>query len=74
MYGRGNKRVLDAYGVVELRTRTLLAQGCKRNELGFFVKANQIECRLSREVTSGAKSRQFRSEWTPLGVHVCLDE
>jgi hypothetical protein len=29
---------------------------------------------LSREVTSGAKSRQFRSEWTPLGVHVCLDE
>jgi hypothetical protein len=33
------------------------------------------ECRnLSREVTSGAKSRQFRSEWTPLGVHVCLDE
>jgi hypothetical protein len=29
---------------------------------------------LSREVTSGAKSRQFRSKWTPLGVHVCLDE
>jgi hypothetical protein len=31
-------------------------------------------CSMSREVTSGAKSRQFRSEWTPLGVHVCLDE
>ena len=29
---------------------------------------------LSREVTSGAKSHQFRSKWTPLGVHVCLDE
>jgi hypothetical protein len=29
---------------------------------------------LSCEVTSGAKSRQIRSKWTPLGVHVCLDE
>jgi hypothetical protein len=34
----------------------------------------RINCSMSREVTSGAKSRQFRSEWTPLGVHVCLDE
>ena len=38
------------------------------------VEGGFILTTLSREVTSGAKSRQFRSEWTPLGVHVCLDE
>ena len=33
-----------------------------------------VATEVSREVTSEAKSRQIRSEWTSIGVHVCLDE
>jgi hypothetical protein len=48
--------------------------GVLRQPLDTFFWVLTISWSLSREVTSGAKSRQFRSEWTPLGVHVCLDE
>ena len=42
MYGRGDIRLLE--GVVELKTRPLLAYDCKRNGLLFFVEILQRGC------------------------------
>jgi hypothetical protein len=42
MYGRGNIRVWE--GVVELRTRPLLAYDCNRNGLRFFMEILQRGC------------------------------
>ena len=42
MYERGSIRVLE--GVIELRMRPLLAQGCKRTGPRFFIKVDQRGC------------------------------
>jgi hypothetical protein len=51
----------EMYGLAESTTSIIVRKCCEA-------------IKMSREVTSGAKSRQFRSEWTPLGIYVCLDE
>ena len=43
MYGRGSIGVLEE--VIELRTMSLLALVCKKNELRFFVKVDKRRCR-----------------------------
>lgn len=48
MYGRGNRR--DLKGVVEVRTRPLLAEGCKRNGLCFFVEVNERGCEWLKQL------------------------
>jgi hypothetical protein len=55
------------FGEISLKLRQTNLNVARKN-------VNVVDDELSREVTSGAKSHQFRSEWTPLGVHVCLDE